>query len=185
MYNGTTVTVRGNVATDVVTRQTDGGTPLASFRLAVTARRWSAVDRKTIDVDTSFYTVTCWRGLAENVRVSLHRGEPVVVTGRLRVRDFVHDNQPRTSADIVADAVGHDLSLGQAGFARIVRSERVDPDQVAADSLADEVAVARPLGDPDGPDVNLEDDRDGEAGENLVDERDENLVDAGSATASH
>jgi single-strand DNA-binding protein len=142
MFNGTTVTVRGNVATDVVTRQTDGGTPLASFRLAVTARRWSPVEKKTVDVDTSFYTVTCWRGLAENVRVSLHRGEPVVVTGRLRVRDFVHDNQPRTSADIVADAVGHDLSWGQAGFARVVRTERVDPDQIAADALAGEVALA-------------------------------------------
>lgn len=143
MFNGTHVTIRGHVATEPVHRVTDpGATSLCSFRVAVTARRWSAVERRAVDVDTSFYTVTCWRHLADNAMASLRKGDGVVVTGRLRVRDFVHDNHQRTSADIVADAVGHDLTWGTARFTRVTRAERVDSEQAAADALADAVAAA-------------------------------------------
>jgi single-strand DNA-binding protein len=143
VFNGTQITVRGHVATDPVHRVTEpGATSLCSFRVAVTARRWSSVERRAVDVDTSFYTVTCWRQLADNAVASLRKGDGVVVTGRLRVRDFVHDEQHRTSADIVADAVGHDLTWGTAEFSRVTRTERVDHEQAAADALAEAVAAA-------------------------------------------
>jgi single-strand DNA-binding protein len=143
VLNGTQLTIRGHVATDPVHRVTEpGGVSLCSFRVAVTARRWSPADRRPVDVDTSFYTVTCWRYLAENVADSVHKGDGVVVTGRLRVRDFVHEQQQRTSADIVADAVGHDLTWGTTRLTRVTRAERVDPEQAAADALAEAVAVA-------------------------------------------
>ncbi|MGF1663460.1 MAG: single-stranded DNA-binding protein [Kineosporiaceae bacterium] len=152
MFNGTQITVRGHVATDPVHRVTEpGATSLCSFRVAVTARRWSAVERRAVDVDTSFYTVTCWRQLADNAVASLRKGDGVVVTGRLRVRDFVHDEQQRTSADIVADAVGHDLTWGTAEFSRVTRTERADHEQAAADALAEAVAAApvEPVTPPD------------------------------------
>lgn len=143
MLNGTQLTIRGHVATDPVHRMTDpGGVSLCSFRVAVTARRWSPADRRAVDVDTSFYTVTCWRYLADNVLASIRKGDGVVVTGRLRVRDFVHEEQQRTTADIVADAVGPDLTWGTARLTRVTRAERVDPEQAAADALAEAVAVA-------------------------------------------
>jgi single-strand DNA-binding protein len=153
VFNGTQITVRGHVATDPVHRVTEpGATSLCSFRVAVTARRWSSVERRAVDVDTSFYTVTCWRQLADNAVASLRKGDGVVVTGRLRVRDFVHDEQHRTSADIVADAVGHDLTWGTAEFSRVTRTERVDHEQAAADALAEAVAAAplEPVTSPDG-----------------------------------
>lgn len=144
MYNGTAVTVRGNVATDPVVRQTESGTVLCSFRVAVTARRYSALERRPVDVDTSFFTVTCWRQLATNVAASVAKGDGVVVNGRLRVRDFEHDGRPRTAADIVADVVGHDLTWGVSRFEKVdpARRDARDDDESAADALAGEVAAA-------------------------------------------
>lgn len=142
MINETSVTIRGNVATDPVLRVTENGTTVCSFRIAVTSKRYSAEERRLTDVETSFYTVTAWRALAAHAASSLHKGEGVVVTGRLRIRDFIHESQARTSADIVADAVGHDLLWGTTSLTKSIRVERVDPDQVEAERLADEVALA-------------------------------------------
>jgi single-strand DNA-binding protein len=141
VFNGTTVTVRGNVATEPVHRQTESGTTLCSFRVAATARRYSLAERRTVDVDTSFFTVTCWRNLADNAFSSLTKGDGVVVCGRLRIREFVHDGQARTSADIVAETVGHDLAWGTSRFHRVLRVDRADPDEQEAEALADTVTV--------------------------------------------
>ena len=60
----------------------NNGVPVASFRLAHTPRvrrngEWA-------DAATTWITVTCFRALAENVTASIHKGQPVLVAGRLR-----------------------------------------------------------------------------------------------------
>lgn len=145
MLNETRVALRGNVATEPVLKVTQQGTTVCSFRLAVTARRYSSADSKVVDAETSWYTVTCWRSLAENAVSSLVKGQGVVVHGRLRVRDFVHDAQPRTSADVTAEALGHDLTWGTTSFTPNRRSRpdevREDTDRTEADELAGAVSV--------------------------------------------
>lgn len=145
MLNETRVALRGNVASEPALKVTANGTTVCSFRLAVTARRYSTTDNKVVDAETSWYTVTCWRTLAENVVSSVQKGQGVVVLGRLRVRDFVHDNQPRTSADITADVMGHDLSWGTTELTanRRTRSDdaREDTDRSEADALATVVSL--------------------------------------------
>lgn len=145
MLNETRVALRGNVATEPVLKVTQQGTTVCSFRLAVTARRYSTSDSKVVDAETSWYTVTCWRSLAENAVASLSTGQGVVVHGRLRVRDFVHEAQPRTSADVTADALGHDLTWGTSSFTPNRRSRpeetRDDTDRTEAELLAGEVSV--------------------------------------------
>lgn len=146
MLNETRITLRGNVATDPLLKVTTEGTTLCSFRLAVTARRWSSADGKPVDAESSFYTVTCWRSLAENASASLAKGQGVVVTGRLRVRQYTHEEQLRTSADVVADGVGHDLTWGTTVLTPTRRSRaeehRLDQDRSEADELAAEVSEA-------------------------------------------
>ena len=44
------------------------------------------------DVDTLFVTVVCWRQLAENVAASCAKGDPVMVSGRLRIRQWSADD---------------------------------------------------------------------------------------------
>jgi len=176
MLNETKVALRGNVATEPALKVTRNGTTVCSFRLAVTARRYSQTDSKVVDAETSWYTVTCWRGLAENVVSSISKGQGVLVHGRLRIRDFVHENQPRTSADVTAEVVGHDLTWGTTSFTanRRTRAEemRDDVDRSDADELAAEVSL-EPVEDVPG---SLVDTSTGE----LVDD----LVVAGSLQAS-
>ncbi|MFH8368854.1 single-stranded DNA-binding protein [Streptomyces sp. NPDC018031] len=92
--NDTLVTVVGNVATRPEYRQTATGASVVRFRLAVTARRWDRVRDGWVDGPTSFYTVWAWRSLAENVAASVSIGEPLVVHGKLRVRDERRDRGP-------------------------------------------------------------------------------------------
>ncbi|GAA3371717.1 single-stranded DNA-binding protein [Streptomyces sannanensis] len=120
--NETMVTLVGNVATDVDYRESASG-GVARFRFAVSARRWDRQKESWTDGPTSFYTVWAWRSLAVNVKGSVSIGEPLVVHGRMRVRDEVRDGQRRSWVDIDAVAVGHDLSRGTSAFRRVAKGD--------------------------------------------------------------
>ncbi|MGQ4489338.1 single-stranded DNA-binding protein [Streptomyces sp. SAS_281] len=134
--NETLVTLVGNAATAVEFRETANG-GMARFRFAVTPRRWDRLKEVWADGHTSFYTVWAWRALAANLTGSVAVGEPLVVHGRLKVREEELEGQRRTYVDIEAVAVGHDLTRGTAAFRRVVRGEpgltsRYGPAPVAA-----------------------------------------------------
>ncbi|MGW0467703.1 single-stranded DNA-binding protein [Streptomyces sp. NPDC003027] len=120
--NDTTVTLVGNVATGVEYRDTATG-GVARFRFAVTARRWDRERGTWSDGHTSFYTVFAWRALGANLAASVSVGEPLVVHGRLKVREEEREGQRKTFVDIDALSVGHDLSRGTAAFRRVVKGE--------------------------------------------------------------
>jgi single-strand DNA-binding protein len=171
MLNDTRVTLRGNVATEPTLRVTQTGTTVCSFRLAVTERRYDDGEQKMVDAGTSWYTVSTWRGLAPNVAASLSSGTTVIVQGRLRIRDYTWEEQPRTSADVDADAVGVDLAWGTARFTPNRRSARAE-------------AAGQPDGAPDGAPSDDVDGVDGvedaAGGAPLEAVEDEELVGAGS-----
>ncbi|MBV7668748.1 single-stranded DNA-binding protein [Streptomyces halstedii] len=120
--NETMVTLVGNAATAVDYRETATGS-MARFRMAVTPRRWDRGKQEWADGHTSFYTVWAWRTLASNLAGSVSVGEPLVVHGRLKVREEERDGGRRTSVDIEAVAVGHDLTRGTAAFRRVLRAD--------------------------------------------------------------
>jgi len=115
------VTLIGNVVTDVSGTTTPSGAEVAWFRLASTPRRYDRATGRWIDGDTSYVRVSCWRLLARNVVASLSKGDPVVVTGRLRVREWVKDDRRGIAVEIDASAVGHDLARGISRFVRPAR----------------------------------------------------------------
>ncbi|MFE7464587.1 single-stranded DNA-binding protein [Streptomyces sp. NPDC057499] len=119
--NDTLVTLVGNAATGVEFRETATG-GMARFRFAVTPRRWDREKQLWADGHTSFYTVWAWRALAWNLSGSVSVGEPLVVHGRLKVREEERGGQHRTFVDIEAVAVGHDLTRGTAAFRRLVKA---------------------------------------------------------------
>lgn len=135
------VTVCGNVVADPRYRRTDDGLDICSFRIGATPRRFDRGVQQWVDGPTSWFSVTAWRGLAANCAVSLHRGERVVVQGRLRTRDWTtEDGKSGTSVEIDAVAVGHDLTWGTTSFTRVVRTEKLDvPGREEADELVDDV----------------------------------------------
>ncbi|MFD3974651.1 single-stranded DNA-binding protein [Streptomyces cyaneofuscatus] len=120
--NETMVTLVGNAATAVEFRETATG-GMARFRFAVTPRRRDRETQLWADGPTSFYTVWAWRTLAANLAASVAIGEPLVVHGRLKVREEEREGGRRTFVDVEAVAVGHDLSRGTAAFRRVVRIE--------------------------------------------------------------
>lgn len=134
----TVVTVTGHVCTDAVYRVTSSGAGLCSFRLASTPRRFDRASESWVDGPTSFYTVKCWRGLGENVAASVSKGQPVVVTGRQRVREWTTpEGRSGVSVELEAIAVGHDLSRGTSAFKKVVRAA-VDPEPADAGTPGDE-----------------------------------------------
>lgn len=114
--NETYVTVIGNVATEVSYGETGGGVPMASFRLACTERRYDRQRECWVDGETQWVTVTAWRALAVNLIGSLGKGEPVLVSGRLRVREWAEGEAKRSRVEIDARSVGHDLTRGTTAF---------------------------------------------------------------------
>jgi single-strand DNA-binding protein len=94
-------------------------TPVAKIRVGSTPRR---LDRRTgewLDGETSYYTVKCWRKLAQNVASCLRKGDMVIVRGKFRTRTWVDDEQrTRSELEIEADSVGHDLAFGWSHFNR-------------------------------------------------------------------
>jgi single-strand DNA-binding protein len=111
-----TVTLFGNLVDDVRLRET-ATTRVASFRIAMNDR-WFDKRAERWAERTTYINVSAWRQLAENLAASLNKGQPVVVVGRLRQREFERDGQRVTTYEVDADHVGHDLSKGSAVFAR-------------------------------------------------------------------
>jgi single-strand DNA-binding protein len=148
-----TITLTGLVATPPRHLVTNDGLPITTFRLASTQRRYDRGQQKWIDGDTNWFTITAFRQLASNAAASLSKGQRVVVTGRLRVRDWASDERTGTNVEVDADALGHDLSWGTAVFTRTISSAvtqgGTDPEPGVPttgddpDDSGDELAAAR------------------------------------------
>ena len=113
-----TVTAAGIVATTPRHVQTDEGLDITSFRLASNRRRYDDELQQWVDVDTNWYSVVAFRALAANAEKSLRKGDRVVVSGRVRIRDWEHDSGSGTSVEVEADALGHDLLWGTTTYTR-------------------------------------------------------------------
>ena len=124
--NETLVTVAGNVASETRMRVTSAGVRVASFRLASTERRYNKELHAWRDGDTVYYTVTCWRSMAENAVESVEKGQPMIVHGRLRVSSYEKDGQARTAVEIEARSLGHDITWGVSTFVKAGASTGAD-----------------------------------------------------------
>ena len=125
--NESWVTLQGWVGGEVNTREA-GGTRVSTFRVGCTPRYLR--NGMWVDGQTSWYTVHAWRTLGNNVAASVHKGDAVVVHGRVRVDVWEREGQPPSVTWIVdATFVGHDLNRGTSAFAKTPRGAAVDPIQ--------------------------------------------------------
>ena len=136
--NETLVTLQGWLGTDVTLRQA-GETPVASFRVACTPRRYQKKTDSWVDGTTQWFSVNAWRALAEHCERSLHRGDPVVVHGRLNAQLWSNSaGREVTSYDVEAVVVGHDLNRGTSTFVRPPRPLGEGADGPADDDADDD-----------------------------------------------
>lgn len=137
--NDAIVTVMGFVAAEPYYEVLDSGMQMMSLRVGSTPRRYDRDLGQWRDEEPLFLTVNCWRGLAENLlNCELKKGDPLIVTGKLRIREYTKDGQRRFSAQVEAQTIGHDLSRGVARFQRAQRAGLTQPeDRRRADDAAD------------------------------------------------
>jgi single-strand DNA-binding protein len=108
-----TVTVVGNVTRDPELRFTQGGMAVASFGLAWNRRRQDQED------EVSFFDVTCFRQMAENVAESITKGARVVVYGTLQQRSWENqEGERRSKVEILADDIAPSLKWATAQITR-------------------------------------------------------------------
>jgi single-strand DNA-binding protein len=122
--NGTYTTVIGNVVSDLKRRQVGENGLVVNFRVASNARRFDRATEQWTDGAQLFVGVTCWRRLGEGALLSLGKGDPVIVHGRLRSRSFEVEGQQRSVVELEAVAIGPDLSRSVAVVRRTRRPEQ-------------------------------------------------------------
>lgn len=161
----------GVVGTVPRTLVTTEGLSITSFRLASSQRKFDRAENKWVNGETNWFTVTSFRLLANNVANSIHMGDHVVASGRLRVRSWDNGEKSGISVELEAEAIGHDLSFGVSQFARTLM-----PRPAAAGSSADESQGG--TGEVLGDDAPLDSDAPQEGFEGGLDAEDDS-VDSG------
>jgi single-strand DNA-binding protein len=151
------ITITGNI-TEPELRHLPSGDAVLSFRIGRAHRAFDKALQKWVEKSTSWYTVSAFRGLAEHAFASLHRGQRVVVHGRLRLREWENSSGVHGfAAEIEAESLGHDLLFGTSTFEK-AGGRADDGVASAADSWApsDDAATPLPVGseesDADGRD---------------------------------
>ena len=109
------VTIVGNLTRDPELRYTPNGSALVKFGVAVSRRFKDEATGQWKDAETSFFDVTAWRQLAENIAESLTQGSRVVVVGRLRTNQWeTAEGEKRSKIEIEAEEVGPSLKWATA-----------------------------------------------------------------------
>lgn len=123
----TNLVIVGNVLTAPEWRRIQSSNSLvANFRIASTSRRFDRANDCWVDGNSMRVRVVAWRRLAEGVASSITVGDPVIVYGRVYTRDWKDDNgNNRTSYEMEAFSIGHDLARGRAKFFRTKSSQAI------------------------------------------------------------
>lgn len=116
-----TITLTGLVATTPRYLTTSEGLTIASFRLASSQRRYDRGLGRWVDGDTNWYTVSCFRSLADNVFESVKKGDRVIVQGGLRLREWENTDRSGMSVEVEATVIGHDLNWNVVAATRVQR----------------------------------------------------------------
>lgn len=144
MLNETEITVKGWVGQHPRTSVTRNGGTMTTLRVGTTPRRRDAATGEWRDGQTSWFSVLVFGDLADNVARSMRKGDPVLVRGRCSLKRSEYQGKEHLNAEIVADAIGPELSRGTALYAPMVRRSR------DADDVAGHTGAPTGFGDGDG-----------------------------------
>jgi len=118
-----TITLTGNLTKDPEIRYLNDGTATCNISLAVNRRRQDKQTQEWIET-TSFFDVVAWRAQAENVALSLSKGDRIIVTGRLEQRSWLSpEGEKRSKIEMIADEIGVSLLFGAVATQTTYNSE--------------------------------------------------------------
>lgn len=117
----TTVHLTGRLGADPELRFTPAGKAVASFNL-VTSKNTRDEQGNWTESETTWWRVSAWDAMAENIAESLSKGDAVIVIGRAHMQSYEdRDGNTRQSLTVQAYNVGPDLKRAQAKVQRTQR----------------------------------------------------------------
>lgn len=93
-YSQTTIV--GNLGRDPERRSTQSGKSVTTFSVGVTERK---------DAPTQWFNVVAWEKLADVCAQYLHKGDAVLIAGRMTSRRYEKDGQQREVWELVAQTM--------------------------------------------------------------------------------
>lgn len=130
------ITVIGNLTREPEVRYTASGRAVCNLGMA-SSRRYQV--NNEWQEETTFFNLTAWGSLGENCAATLHKGDRVVVHGRMEARDYEVEGVKKTSWNLIVDEMGPSLRWARADI------EKVKTDQSGSTSApAAREAAPRP-----------------------------------------
>lgn len=128
----TDVTLTGRLAGEPELRFSPSGVAMCKFTVVTDRRRKNNDTGEWESVDTTFWRVTAFRQLAEQIAEhDLAKGRAVIVVGKAYVNEWeTRDGEKRSSLDVNADHAGPNLRWPPK------TAQRTNPDQPADDPWA-------------------------------------------------
>jgi single-strand DNA-binding protein len=127
------VTLVGNVVTEPEVRFTPGGKAVAN--VTVVTKDVKKDGDQWMDVNPTFYRVTLWERVAEQVaEANLVPGTEVIVVGKQHVEEYEKDGEKRKN--LVVSAYQFGVSINKRATVRLVKAEKTDTTTAAADPWA-------------------------------------------------
>lgn len=126
------VTMEGRLTRNPELKFTQGGAAVASFGVAMNDRKKNPQTNEWEDGEPTFLDCSVWREMAEHVTDSLHKGDLVLITGRLAMRKYTNrDNVEVTTYGVTVETIGP--SLQWTGATVQPRAKREQPQEPGQD----------------------------------------------------
>lgn len=122
-------TIVGNATKDPVILR-GGADPFSvHVRVAVSSRYFDVDTQRFENRRSEYFNVFVRRHMARHVLRSVHKGDPLIVMGRLGTSEWVNEAGETVHAmTIQAEAIGHDLTFGATTYTKADRFETPDID---------------------------------------------------------
>ena len=128
--------IMGRLAQDPEVRHTQSGVTVCSFTLAVDR---DIKDKQTGERKTDWIPVTAWRGTGELVSRYLHKGDSIVVVGRLEIQEWTdRQGNKRTTPNVSAENVYFTGGRRQETAQSYQRQEHEDQQEQNFEALDDD-----------------------------------------------
>jgi single-strand DNA-binding protein len=104
------ITAIGNLIEDPELTYTSNSIAVAKVRIACNERKQDGAGQ-WIDGDATYITGSVWRQTAEVITAELKKGDPVIVSGKLKQRSWTDEKTGtnRSVYEIAIDTIGRDM----------------------------------------------------------------------------
>ena len=111
------ISLTGNMVRDPELRFIPSGAAVCHFAIAVNRRIKRGDEWETA---VSYFEVRALRELGENIASSLHKGDRVMVDGRLEQRSWTTEaDEKRSTIEVIADSVGAELKFATVTVSKV------------------------------------------------------------------